>query len=227
MQKNLCVFERVIRVLLAAIFLYAAYALFENVVARTFASLFGLYSLGEALLGVCPLNRHLGLKSQKDHLSSTTVSFLVIMWIQIVLAYEWWSAAFSKWTDTEYITNLPATLAFFASENPFPWFSSFLTGFATANAELFANLVRTGQVLTALGLFLTAALCVYAKQSRLRRSTIVIAVVALLGGIIMNLAFYFAAGWTGPGTHGINVLMFWTQATLFYFWLSQWRTVKG
>ena len=226
MKKNLCLFERLIRVLLAAIILYAAYALFENTVARTIAGLFGLYSLAEAILGVCPLNRHLGLKSPTDHLSSTTVSFLVIMWIQVVLAYEWWSAGFAKLIDPEYITGMPATIAFFASSNPFAWFSSFLTGFATANAEVLGRLVLIGELLTALGLFLTAALCVYAKQSRLRRSTIVVAVAALTGGLLMNAVFYFAAGWTGPGTHSLNVVMFWAQAVLIYFWLSQWRSIR-
>ena len=227
MQKNLCVFERVVRVLLAAIALYAAYALFENTIARVIVGVFGLYSLLEAILAVCPLHRHLGVKSPKECLSSTTVSFLTIMAAQLILAYEWWNAGFEKWIDPEYLSSMGATLGFFASSNPFTWFANFLTGFATANAELFGQLVRSGQILVALGLFLTAVAYVYAKQGTVRRSTIVVATIALVGGLIMNASFYFAAGWTGPGTHGLNVVMFWLQAMLLYFWLSQWRSVKN
>lgn len=226
MQKNLCLFERAIRVLLSVIVLYAAYALYEEPIARVIAGLFGLFALGEALTGVCPLLRHLGAKSPSQHLSSTTVSFVAIMGLQIVLSYEWWMSAFEKWTNSEFVAGMPATLSFFASANPFVWFTKFLTGLATTNAELFAHAVRIGETLTALGLFLSAVLCVYAKESRLRRSSIIVASAALVGGLIMSAAFYFAAAWTGPGTHALNVLMFWMQVVLLYFWFSQWRAVR-
>ncbi len=227
MQKNLCVFERVIRLLFAALALFAVYALYEGIVARTIAGLFGLYALGEGLLGVCPLQRHLGVNRPTERLSSTAVSFITVMGIQVLLGYEWWMGAWEKWASADYVSSMPVTLAYFASKNPFVWFAKFLTGFATTHAELFASLVRSGETLVALGLFLTAIAGLYARRGKTRRSTIIVVVAALLGGLFMNTAFYFASAWTSPGTHALNVVMFWSQALLLYFWLCQWRAVKN
>jgi hypothetical protein len=50
---------------------------------------------------------------------------------------------------------------------------------------------------------------------------------ALSGGMLMNANFYLAAGWTGPGTKGSNVVMFWSEGVLLYVWFSLLRSARA
>lgn len=200
------------RIALAVILFFAAAVFFEHPAARVIVVLAGLFAFGEGIAARCPLLARLG--GARHYLIGVTA-------IQFVLAYEWWSAGLEKLANSEFVGGMAGTLGYFASKNPFPWYKDFLLGFASQNATAFAYTVEWSQVIIALILAVTAGIIVYTKGESTNRWVLVLVSLALLGGMLMNANFYLAAGWTGPGTHGINVVMFWTQAILFYVWTSR------
>ena len=216
MQKNLNWFDRLVRVLFSVILLLSALYLFHHPLARLATAVFGIYALAEGLFSICPLFNKL---SKGGRLSAEAHYLVGLLVIQCVIAYQWWSAGFEKMSSGVFVTGLPKTLGFFASQNPFMWVKNFLLGFATNNAVTFGQLVQWSQIVVGVVLVLAAAAYVYSKNTSLRKTAIVLSVLALIGGMAMNVTFYLAAGWTGPGTKGINVTMFWAEAILAHTWI--------
>lgn len=223
MTRNLSGLERAARFVLGLIFLFSAFALFDHPITKIFFIIFGLGAIVEAVTAVCPLLTRWAAGSDG---SRSRIAELALLWIQMVFAFVWWSSGWGKWTDPEFINNMPGIVSRFASQNPFSWAANLLTGPIAAQAELFGNLVRLGEVAAAVGLLVSGALFIYTRSVGLKRGAIIIAVVSLLIFIVMNVAFYFFAGWMNPATHSLNVVMFWIQAALLYFWLSRWLSIK-
>lgn len=218
MKTNIQAWDRVSRAVLGAVLAYAAYAFFVNPVARIVAALGALLMLAEGALGVCLLQRRLGIRSLAEGLRKDPV--LGLLFVQLVLAYEWLTAGWEKLTDAKYALDVNQALAYFASKNPFAWYKDFLTGYASANSSVFAALTQWGETAAGAALFLSAAVYVYAKSSSLKRGMLCLALAALLGGLFMNANFYLAAAWTSPGARGVNVVMFWIQAALASLYVS-------
>src|SRR3989344_6922994 len=219
MEKNINWLDRLMRIALAAILVFAAVALFKHPVARVLGVVGALFALWEAFSAKCYLATHLGSRSITERLGESSIYLLGLVVIQMTLAYEWWSAGWEKVSSPEFVSGINGTLGYFASKNPFPWYQDFLLGFATRNSTLFAYSVEWGQVAIAITLAVAGAVFVYSKQTAIQKIALKLSVLALVGGMLMNANFYLAAGWTGPGTHGINVVMFWIQAILAYIWL--------
>lgn len=219
MEKNINWLDRLVRFVLAAILVFAVTVLFKHPVARILGSLGAIFALWEALSAKCYLTHYLGSRSAAERLSEGSLYLLGLVAVQIVLAYEWWSAGWEKVSSPEFVNGINGTLGYFASKNPFPWYKDFLLGPAMNNSTLFAYSVEWSQVTIAIVLAVAGALFVYSKKSGIQKTALKLSTLALIGGMLMNANFYLAAGWTGPGTHGINVVMFWVQAILIYIWL--------
>lgn len=136
-------------------------------------------------------------------MKKTSVVWLVL--IQWVLAYEWLHSGWGKWSGPGFMANISETLAGFIAKNPNTGYVAFLNRTAVPNAALFGNLIRIGELSIGIALLLSGVLLLYKK--RLDPTVIWILVLAFLAGVIMNLNFYFAAGWTSPSTAGINLVM--------------------
>lgn len=134
----------------------------------------------------------------------------------MIIGYEWLSAGWEKIFTPDFILTMNKTLAFFASKNPFPWYKNFLLNTGTANAIWFGYAVTYGEIIVGAILILSAVIMLLAQKSGWGRTMLSITILGLLGGLAMNANFYFAGGWTGAGTHAVNVIMFWTQAILLY-----------
>lgn len=219
MKPNLQAWDRVARALFGAILAYAAYAFFENPVARVIVALGALFMLAEGAVGVCLLQRRLGIRSIAEGMRKDPI--LILLTIQLVFAYEWWSSGWEKVTNSSFADGLPRTLAAFASQNPFPWVTDFLTGVAIPNAATFAFLVTWGSLAAGIALFAAAAVYAYSKDAEVKRLMVACSLAALVGGMLLNATYYLSAGWTGPGTKGVNVVMFWVQAMLVYAYGSR------
>ena len=141
--------------------------------------------------------------------------------IQMILAYEWLSAGWGKISSPKFVDGIAETFGYFASQNPYLWYKSFLLGFATENATLFAYLVEWGQVIIAITLFTAGITYLYTEKMSAKKTALKLSAFALLGGMLMNANFYLAAGWTSPSTHGINLIMFLIQAVLACVWCYQ------
>lgn len=219
MKKNINWLDRFVRIVLAAILVFAVVALFKHPIARILGGLGAIFALWEAFSAKCYLTSHLGSRSVAERLSEGSLYLLGLVAVQMILAYEWWSAGWEKVSSSEFVNGINSTLGYFASKNPFPWYKDFLLGSATNNSTLFAYAVEWSQVSIAIILAVAGGLFVYSKKSSIQKLALKFSVLALIGGILMNANFYLAAGWTGPGTRGINVVMFWMQAILVYIWL--------
>lgn len=218
-HRNLGTFDRLVRLALGAFALFAAAALFAGPLAKIAAVLFGAFALWEYGTGWCPLHAALGGRSPSDRLSPSALYLLGLSAVQAVMAYAWFDGGWEKVTNPEFATTVGKTLAFFASKNPFPWYKAFLLGPATDKSYLFGLAVEWGEL--AVGIALAAALVgILVARDEKRRRALAVSSVALAIGMVMNANFYFAAGWTGAGTKGDNVVMFWVQAILLYVWIS-------
>ena len=219
MEKNINWLDRFVRVMLAAILVFAVVVLFKHPVARVLGVAGVIFALWEAFSAKCYLTGHLGSRSVTERLNEGSLYLLGLVAVQMVLAYEWWSAGWEKVSSPEFVNGINGTLGYFASKNPFPWYKDFLLGCATQNSTSFAYSVEWSQISIAVILAVAGALFVYSKRASVQKLALSFSVLALIGGMLMNANFYLAAGWTGPGTHGINVVMFWFQGILAYIWL--------
>lgn len=144
----------------------------------------------------------------------------VLQLIQLVLAYEWLHSAWGKFTAPDFMANIDKTLGAFVAKTPHRWYGQFLS---STDASVFGNICRASELLIGLGLiFGTAYLWQRLSGPKILR---LVLPVALLGGALLNLNFYWAAGWSSPSTAGINVLMGLTQAILGGYYL--WRFKKA
>lgn len=220
MKPNLRPFDRLIRFLLGAFFLFAAWVLFEHPLTRVLSTIAGVYTLLECLTSSCPLYGRLGMKSQADTLKTESLYLLGLFGVQIALAYKWLSAGLEKVSGPDFVADLVKTLAYSASKNPFPWYRDILTGFATRYVVPLGYAIEWGEVAAGAILILSVVVYLHSKNAETRRGLLILSVAALLGGALLNTAFYLAVGWIGPSTKNINVVMFWTQLVLAYVWLS-------
>ncbi|MEY4723338.1 MAG: hypothetical protein RLZZ324_851 [Candidatus Parcubacteria bacterium] len=222
MRRNLDVFERLVRLLLAIVLLYAGIALYVNPYVQFLAFAFALFCLWEIGTGHCSARAMLGGTAKDVPLKPATQYLMGLVGVQLVLAYVWMEAGWEKLSDEKFVGGIDGTLKFFASKNPFPWFVTLLRGPFTDHSLLFAYAVEWGEMAAGVALAVAAFGMLFAMDEKHRRLSYVLSKAALAGGMVMSASFYFAAGWTGPGTKSVNVLMFWTQAVLAYVWASSW-----
>lgn len=220
MKANIGTFERLARAFLGLTLAGLGVIGFVNPIAQFFFVGIGVFFLFEAATGICPLYAHLGAAKPTQRLSAERLYLVALLGIQLVLAYLWFHAGYEKATGT-FLADLPKTLAFFASKNPYGWYVSFLNTFAVPNVRLFGLAILWGEVFTGLGLAVSAGLIVYGDK-QWRRAGIIVTIIALLTGAAMNKNFWLAAGWTGPGTAASNVAMFWPQLILAYVWIVRY-----
>jgi thiosulfate dehydrogenase [quinone] large subunit len=145
--------------------------------------------------------------------------FFVLFSLQTILAYEWLSGGWEKIYGGQFVSNIGKTLARFETGNPHDWYVSSLLSSAKSYPTAFGLLVQWGELLAGIGLLAALVLYVFSKQRSSKCFARYVTVAALLGGMFMNLNFYFAAGWTSPSTGGLNALLFWVQAVLLAAWI--------
>lgn len=142
---------------------------------------------------------------------------LVFVGVQLVIALQWLLAGIEKAADSGFRDGLEKTLGAFASKNPYAWYTSLLTDAFIPNAAGYAQAVSISEICIGIGLLIALAATLTPKIPRAIAASAGIA--SLVVGLFLNANFYFAAGWTGPSTAGLNVLMFWIQAICLAAWI--------
>lgn len=120
----------------------------------------------------------------------------------------WAKSGYGKFVSGNFADNLGKTLTAFASKNPYPWYKDFLNNIAIPNSQLFGNLTLYGEMLSAVALIGGS---IYLLTKGVNKLVLLGLMTALLGGMFLNLIFWFAAGWTSPATDSVNLLMFTVQ----------------
>lgn len=136
-----------------------------------------------------------------------------IVWIQLVLAYEWLQSGWGKFAKPDFMAGIDKTLASFSSKTQFDWYGSFL---GKGDAQLFGNITRFSEVLIGLGLLLGAP---FILKKSLPKPALWLIAAAAFGGFILNLNLYLAAGWSSPSASGINLVMGLTQLIIGIYYL--------
>lgn len=149
-------------------------------------------------------------KKTKSTTNWVNVTWLVL--IQWAVALEWLMSGWSKFSGAEFMAGFTKTVAVFAAKTPYSFYAGFLKGTVIPNADFFANLVRTGELL--IGVALVTFGIYYVTQKRLPNVYRGLLVAALFCGALLNLNFYLAASWSSPAVAGINVLMGLVQVIL-------------
>lgn len=141
--------------------------------------------------------------------------------VQSILAYEWLSAGWEKIYGGEFVPAIGKTLLRFENGNPHEWYVGSVLRIAKNYPISFGELVQWGELLVGIGLAASLVLYAFGIWPWSKAVAGLIAMLALLGGVFMNLNFYFAAGWTGVSTGGLNVLMFLVEVVLLIAWAAK------
>ena len=138
----------------------------------------------------------------KVQLPLTNAAISVLL-VRLFLAYEWLYSGTGKVqsilsNSTAYFAGMSKVFdAVWAKSNPFPFMVDFLTKTAAPNAATVVTIIAIFEVLVGIS-FLFGVL------TRL----------GALGGIVMNVIFYLAAGHTSPSTAGLGLVMIGAQLAM-------------
>lgn len=135
------------------------------------------------------------------------MTFLLL--ILLIVDFIWLRSSFGKLTEGKFVGSLGGILTKFSSNNPYSFVKQFLLNIAIPNSTFFGILTMWGEVFVAVGLGISL---VYLLSNPKRNNLILlILLLSLLGGMFLNLVFWFSAGWTSSSTDGLNLLMFFIQ----------------
>ena len=127
--------------------------------------------------------------------------FLAVL---ISLGLLFLKSGFEKVSGGKFVVSLNGTLTKFASENPNGWYKQLLQSTFIPNAQILGMLIMWGEIVTAVLLVVSGIILMVKPTNKMAEWTLL---AGLLGGISLNLNFYFAAGWTSPSTATTNLLM--------------------
>lgn len=131
-----------------------------------------------------------------------------LLLIILVNGLIWARSSLGKLSEGKFVDSLAATLTRFAEKNPYPLVKDFLNTIAIPNSKVIGNLTMWGEVVVGLTLTLPVALLFSKKPPSWVKPLVI---VGLIGGMWLNLVFWFAAGYSSPSTDSLNLLMFLTQ----------------
>lgn len=120
------------------------------------------------------------------------------------IALTWLRSGTTKILSGTFPDGLEKTLGFFASKNPYSWYKNILEATAIPNAKFYGTLIMWTEFLVGITL-LSSLLYIWIKKPN--RPAFLFTIAALTGGVMLNLLFWLAAGWTSASSDGINLLM--------------------
>ncbi len=128
-----------------------------------------------------------------------------LLTIILAIGLIWLKSSWGKLSSGNFPDKLGGTLTTFASKNPNLWFKSILETTAIPNSVIFGYLVMLGEFFVAVTL--TVASLYLLKKQKTNSTLGIWLCLGLIGGALLNLTFWFAAGWMSPSTETLNLLM--------------------
>lgn len=131
-------------------------------------------------------------------------AYRYLLLIIATVGFIWLRSGVGKLLQEKFISGMSSTLQKFAGSNPYPWYKQFLENVAIPNSEIFGQLTLWGEILTGLALVLLPLYCIFKPASR---TLALLLTGGLIGGMLMNLNYWLAAGYMSPSTESVNLLM--------------------
>lgn len=140
--------------------------------------------------------------------NSSNIYYYSVFLILLANSLIWLKSSLGKISDGKFVDTLSGTLTKFASNNPHPWYKSLLENTAIPNSQIFGNLIMWGETFVAVISTISILILIIKQKDRIFSYLLAL---GLLGGILLNTSFWFAAGWTSPSTYSLNLLMLTVQ----------------
>lgn len=155
------------------------------------------------------------MKKRPDTMFTMNPYLFMLLSVGIV----WLRSSFGKITSGKFAETLGQTLLKFASNNPYPWYKSYLENFAIPNARVMGMVIMWGELMCALAI-IGASLYLLFKPDGVKAAEIVL-LAGLAVGMILNINFWLASGWMSPSTESINMLMFLIECIGFVYGIKK------
>ncbi len=135
---------------------------------------------------------------------SSSFAAKIILLMLLADSFIWARSSYGKITGGTFVSGLGGTLTKFASNNPYPWFKTFLQNTAIPNSQAFGALTLVGEAFAAAAITLAA---LYMLIKGVNKFGLVILILGIITSAFLNLIFWLAAGWTSASTDGLNLFM--------------------
>lgn len=124
-------------------------------------------------------------------------------------ALVWLRSGFGKVTEGKFPGILEGILKKFASENPYPFYKSFLENTVIPNAKSVGTFIMWSELVSAV--FVIIPLIYLLTQKNKNKIIEYMLIAGLLLGIFLNVNFYLGGAWTNQSKEGLNILMILSQ----------------
>lgn len=142
------------------------------------------------------------MKTKQPALDAIQTGFYLIFFATGLI---WLYSIYGKFVSGTFVSGLGKTLTFFASKNPYPFVKEFLLNTAIPNSQIFAVFTMAGELFAAVSLIYSVVVIIRNRgQVEFAQQLLFCGLVI---GCLLNIIFFFSAGWTSPSTWSINALM--------------------
>ena len=120
--------------------------------------------------------------------------------VQMIIGYEWVISGIAKFASGNFPSGLADQLTD-AAKSAAGWYAGFLTGLVIPNAIPFGYVIEASEVLVGIALIVGPLVWIFAWDripEGLRRTVLVLMIVASVGGVFMALNFHLASGTHHP-----------------------------
>ncbi len=129
-------------------------------------------------------------------------------WILLVTGALWAYAGFEKVISGKFPAGLAKTLQFFAQNDPYPWYKTFLLHFCVPNSVAIGYFVQFGELLSGLAIIGCVGAMLFLKNMHL---PVIVLLVPLALITFFSALFWLAAAWTNVSTNSLNLYLFAVQ----------------
>lgn len=126
-----------------------------------------------------------------------------------LIGFVFLKSGYGKVTEGKFVSGLTGTLEKFASQNPYPFYKSFLEGIVIPNSVVFGYLTQYGEIFAGLSLLGMSLILIFNRKPA--QWMYFLLGLGLLVGAFLNLTFWLASGWTSASTETVNFVMFGVQ----------------
>lgn len=130
-------------------------------------------------------------------------------------------SGFTKILEGKFPGILEGILKKFASDNPYPFYKSFLENTVIPNAKSVGTFIMWAELITALSIIIPVLYLLTQKQ----RNKIIelVLILGLILGIFLNVNFFLGGAWTSVSKEALNMIMIMSQAIGLVFVIKSFK----